>query len=122
MAKGLVCYQLTFSQGDKLEEFVETSIVNGLGVKLQKEEAPLKDLAKLYLHPEKKWGKKRLYMKEAEVQKLEAIAGDNVDAIDGVVDVVNGAKSYTFTLCKDRLFGTFGNKPTDMAIIGLDSV
>ena len=90
---GLVCYQLTFSQGDKLEEFVAQSIVQGLGIQLQKEEAPLKELAKIYMHPEKKWGKKRLYMKESQVAKLEVIAKGNIDAIDGVVDVVNGALS-----------------------------
>ena len=39
-----------------------------------------------------------------------------------MVDVINAATSYTFTLCRDRLFGTIGNKPTDMAIAGLDSV
>lgn len=54
------------------------------------------------------------------MRKLEARG--NVDAIDGIVDVVNAATSYTFTMCKDRLFGTFGNKPTDMVIVGLDSV
>ena len=119
---GIVCYQLTFSQGNKLEEFVEDNIVKSLGIKLQKEEAPLKELAKLYIHPEKKWGKKRLYMKEDQVEKLEKIASGNTDAIDGAVDVINAAMSYTFTLCKDRLFGAFGNKPTDMAISGLDGV
>ena len=101
---------------------MEKNIVQGLGVQLQKEEEPLKELTKLCVHPEKQWGKKRLYMKKAEVEKLKSIASGDVDGIDGVVDVINAATSYTFTLCRDRLFGTFGNRPTDMAITGLDSV
>ena len=116
-----LCYQLMFSEGNKLEHFVEKNMVDGLGIRLQilKDEELLNDLSKLYVHPEKKWGKKRLY---ESVTGEEAISNGSVDANDGIVDVINAAQTYTFTLYNDLLFDTFGNKPTDMAIVRLDGV
>ena len=106
-----------------ISEVIEGVGEGGLGIKLYKDDV-LNDIGKPYIS-EFGSGKQRLYMKKAEVTKLQGLVNEqvtDVNAISGAIDIVDEAESITYSLCRDRLYGTMGTKPTDMAVEGLDSV